>query len=95
MNSLREYQPEKAIIFTDTVRFNKDLSWGERVFPAEMQAITKNGKCPFSSREMKEIFGVSHQTILNWVKRLSALGLIEVGVDYANAPNKYFLIAKG
>jgi predicted AAA+ superfamily ATPase len=94
ITNMKEYRPEESILFRDSVRFNKDLSWGEKVFLAEMQSITKKGKCQFSSREMKNLFGVSHQTILNWVKKLVTLGLIEVGLDYATAPNKFFLVAK-
>lgn len=77
------FQPEIKI--SNIIRFHPDLNCGEKMFLAEIQAIISNNeskKFPFTLRKLSKMFGVSHQTIKNWVKKLSKLGLIEVGIDY-------------
>lgn len=87
--ALKEYVPEKTILFTEEIRFHPELSFGEKVFLAELQSITANGNTlPFSSRKLGEIFKVSNQTIINWVRKLQNLGLIEVDCDFDSPYNK-------
>lgn len=89
------YQFDNNIPFPSSIRFNPNLTFGERVFLAEMQSLSQNKKAlPFSSRRFSEIFGVSHQTIMNWVKKLTDLNLIEVGVVYESHSCRQFLKTK-
>ncbi len=95
--ALKEYQPEVTILMHKDIRFHPDLTFGEKMFFAEMLSMTKKnkkGNCPFSSRKLSEFFGVSHQTILNWVKKLIDLELLEVGIDYRNKECKQFIKIK-
>jgi len=82
MQALQEFIPETMIPLHKKIRFHPDLSFGEKLFYGEIESLSREKLCPYSSRRMSEIFGVSHQTILNWVKKLIDLGLIEIGVDY-------------
>lgn len=93
-HSLQEYNPETNIMFHKDIRFHKDLTFGEKMFYAEIQSLikkNKNGNCPFSSRSLSDLFGVSHQTILNWIRKLTELQLLEVGIDYNNDGCRQFL----
>lgn len=96
-NALREYTPETNISLHKDIRFHPSLSSGEKMFFAEIQSMakaTKKGHYPFSSRKLSEFFGVSHQTILNWVKKLVEHDLLEVGIDYNNHECRQFLKPK-
>jgi hypothetical protein len=91
------YQPETKITFTKEISFHPSLTFGERMFLAEIHALSQkntNKRCPFSSRRLSSLFGVSHQAILNWIKKLLELELIEVGVDYNNPTCRQFLKTK-
>jgi DNA-binding MarR family transcriptional regulator len=89
--ALQEYEVHTNIPLHKDIRFHADLTYGEKMFYAEIQSMSK---CPFSSRKLGEFFGVSHQTILNWVKKLVDLDLLEVGVDYKNKDCRQFLKTK-
>ncbi|MDD3471518.1 MAG: helix-turn-helix domain-containing protein [Syntrophaceae bacterium] len=84
---LQEYQPETYIQFHKDIRFHPDLNFGEKLFYAEIESMSKHSNCPFSSRKMSKFFGVSHQTILNWVKKLVETGLLEIVVEYSEPSN--------
>lgn len=89
------YQPEKTILFSKEIRFHPELTSGEKIFLAEIQSMTKaNGRHPFSCKDLGEIFGVSHQTIANWVKKLIKKGFVDITMDYANEDHKQFLVTK-
>lgn len=97
LHALQEYEPETSIEFHKDIRFHPNLTFGERMFFAEIESISKKnekGVCPFSSRKLSELFGVSHQGILNWIRKLSELDLIEVGVDYNSHDCKQFIKIK-
>lgn len=86
------FQPE--IKLHKTIRFHPDLTFGEKMFLAEVQSIISNNeskKFPFTLRKLSEMFGVSHQTIKNWIKKLVNLGFLEVGMDYDNQEHRQFL----
>lgn len=91
---LQEYLPETEIKFHKDIRFHPNLTFGEKMFYAEIKSISSKKYCPFSSRKLGEYFGVSHQTILNWVSHLVELDLLEVGTDYKNQENRQFITAK-
>lgn len=97
LHALQKYDPETVIEFHKDIRFHRELTFGEKVFYAEIEAMSKKNEksiCPFSSRKLSQLFGVSHQAILNWVRKLSELGLIEVGIDYNSPDCKQFLKTK-
>lgn len=96
-NTLDLFKPETNILFHKDIRFHPSLTFGEKMFLAEIQSLSqKNSKkvFPFSSRRLSEFFGVSHQTILNWIRKLVELDLLEVGVDYNNQEYRQFLKTK-
>ena len=91
------YQTENEISFPKQIRFHPSLTFGEKMFLAEVHALSqKNSKkqCPYSSRQLGNLLGVSHQAIINWTKKLQDLQLIEVGVDYNNTACRQFLRTK-
>jgi hypothetical protein len=92
--ALKEYKPETEIYVHKDIRFHPDLTFGEKMFYAEINSMSKNKPCPFSSRKLSEFFGVSHQTILNWVKKLVDLDLLEVGMDYKKQECRQFIKTK-
>ena len=92
--ALQEYKPEASILVHKDVRFHPTLTFGEKIFFAEIQAMTKKADYPFSSRSFSKIFGVSHQTILNWIRRLTDLDLVEIWVDYNNQECRQFIRTK-
>lgn len=85
-SNVKEYQTENYIEHSKNIRFHPDLNFGEKMFYAEMESMSKNSPVLFSARRMSKLFGVSHQTILNWVKKLVQLDMIEINVDYVE-PN--------
>lgn len=92
--ALQEYATETHIQLHKDIRFHPELTSGEKMFYAEIESMSKNSKCPFSSRKLSEFFGVSHQTIINWVKKLVDLDLLVVDIDYKNDGCKKFLKTK-
>lgn len=97
MHSTISICPETTILFHKDIRFHTGLTFGEKIFFAEIQSLTeksKTGTFPFSSRKLSEFFGVSHQTILNWIRKLEKLNMLEVGVDYNNPDCRQFLKTK-
>lgn len=86
------FQPE--IKLHKNIRFHPDLTFGEKMFLAEIQSIISNNeskKFPFTLRKLSEMFGVSHQTIKNWIKKLVNMGFLEIGMDYDNHEHRQFL----
>lgn len=96
MQELSQYNPEPYIPFQKEIRFHPKLSFGEKIFYAELSSMSKScedQRINFSSRKLCKIFGVSHQTALNWIKNLIDLDLLEVGVYYTDKC-KYFMKVK-
>jgi len=92
---LQEFTPEKTILFTEKVRFHPELTFGEKVFLAEVQSMTSQGKyLSFSSRKLGKIFNVSNQTIINWVRKLNKMGLLEIDCDFDSPYNKIVIKSK-
>lgn len=92
--AVQQYEPETNIHLHKDIRFHPSLTSGEKMFYAEVEQMSKNSKCHFHSRNLSQIFGVSHQTILNWVKKLVDLDLLEVEIDFKNEGYKQFLKTK-
>jgi Mn-dependent DtxR family transcriptional regulator len=89
-NVLNDYKVEETILFPRNIRFHSDLTFGEKIFLAEIQSMSSRGNYPkLCSSSLSKLFGVSHQTIINWVKKLTNMGLIE-----ADSSNPYNLTLK-
>lgn len=89
------YEPAASIGFRKEIRFNPDLSAGEKVFLAEVESMTAKGRFPFKSQAaLADIFGVSNPTITSWITRLVKKGFLEVEMDFANEDCKKFLVMK-
>jgi hypothetical protein len=84
MSRCFSYKFKDVIPLPKEIRFNPDLSPGEKLFLAEIDSLCKKKPCPFSSRGLKEHFNVSHQTILNWVMRLVKMKLLVISFVYDN-----------
>lgn len=90
-----KFKAKKTIPFLKEIRFHPDLNFGEMVFLAEIHSLTSGGKSVmFSSRKLAEIFNVSHQTILNWVRKLQKLDLLEIDCDFQIPHNKISIKSK-
>lgn len=91
---VQDYAPETEIHIHKSIRFHPDLTFGAKMFYAEIDSLSRKKPCSFSSRKMSDFFGVSHQTILNWVKNLIDLDLVEIGVDYKDPDCRQFIKTK-
>lgn len=94
MHSISSILPENNISFPKDLRFHTGLTFGEKMFFAEIKSLAEKnntGTFPFSSRKLSQLFGVSHQTIINWIRKLEKLNMLEVGIDYNNTENRQFL----
>ena len=92
---LKKNSKDVARPFPADIRFHSGLSWGEKAFLAEIISMTKNGKYPsLSSRYLSTYFGVSHQTIINWIKKLTRMDLLEVECNYCDPEKKFVLKSK-
>jgi hypothetical protein len=80
----KELSVAEEIPFPKDIRFNKNLTFGERIFLAEIHSMTVNGVCPFSSSKFTRLFQVTYPTLKSWIKKLVKLNLIEIGIDYDN-----------
>jgi hypothetical protein len=88
------YSIDTDILFPKQIRFHADLTFGEKIFLAELVAMKQGCKeCPYNTKHLAILFGVTHQTISNWVKNLMKLELLTIEVD-ASKDGKKFLVAK-
>lgn len=91
-NTMFKSEPSPSILFRREVRFHPSLTFGEKVFLAEIEDMTMRGRIPFESRSsLARMFGVSNPTIANWLEKLTKLGLVDVQTD---KECKKFLVAK-
>ena len=97
VSSTLAISPETTILLHKDIRFHSDLTFGEKMFLAEIQSLTEKSEGKvfhYSSRSLSALFGVSHQTILNWIRKLTDLGLLEVGIDYNKKECRQFFKTK-
>jgi hypothetical protein len=92
--SIEDYKPEITINFHRKIRFHSKLSHGERMFYIEMSAMTKNALCPYAPKKLAPLFKVCHQTIINYVKNLIKLELLEFVINSEDSNGKKFLKVK-
>jgi DNA-binding MarR family transcriptional regulator len=91
------FEPENNIIFHKDLRFHPELTFGEKMFLAEIQSITskrETKRLNYSLRDLSELFGVSHQTIKNWIRKLVKLELLEIGIDFEDTSRRQYLKTK-
>lgn len=66
-------------IITADVRYSDKLSSSEKLFFAEITALTnKTGECWASNKHFAELYGVDPSTVSKWVKKLQKNGFIKV-----------------
>jgi len=77
-------QPSYYAILTADVRYDKELSSSEKIFFAEITALSqKNGECWASNSYFSNLYGVETRTITRWVKKLQQRGYIESKLIYS------------
>ena len=77
---------EKANLYaviTAEVRYDKNLSASEKLFYAEITALTQvNGKCYASNGYFAKLYGVGRSTISLWIANLAKQGYVDVEYEY-------------
>jgi hypothetical protein len=79
------FEPETNLILHKDLRFHPELTFGEKLFLAEIQSIIskqEKQKLYYTLRDLSNQFSVSHQTVKLWIRKLTTMELLEVGVDY-------------
>lgn len=72
-------RPSYYAVLTAEVRYDKNLSASEKLFYAEITALTQmNGSCYASNAYFAELYGVARSTISLWVSNLVKAGYISV-----------------
>jgi hypothetical protein len=85
--------PNYYAIITAEVRYDKDLSPSEKLFYAEITALTNmNGSCSASNAYFANLYDVARSTISLWVKNLMAKGYIKVEYDQTAMANTVRII---
>ena len=79
-------QPSYYAILTADVRYDERLSSSEKLFYAEVTALSnKTGECWASRRYFAELYGVTKRTITNWTNKLCELKYIDVDYEYSDS----------
>ena len=75
--------PNYYAILTAEVRYDKRLSSSEKLFFAEVTALSnKTGKCWASNKYFAELYGVSKSTVSGWARHLCECGYIDMDYQY-------------
>jgi hypothetical protein len=76
-------QPSYFAVIPAVIRYDKNLSASEKLFYAEITALTNmNGRCFASNGYFAELYGVDRSTITSWVRKLTQKGFIDVEYEY-------------
>jgi len=75
------YEPSDIISLDIHTRFHPELSWGQKIFLAEIEEQSKRGRFYYHKTSLAKFFGVAGVTICYWVKDLNNRGLVEVLFD--------------
>lgn len=74
-------KPNFYAIIPASVRYDKNLSSSEKLFYAELTAMSqKEGYCWASNSYFSELFGVSKNTITRWLMNLKSYGHVTVDI---------------
>lgn len=76
--------PNLNLIVPCEIRRNEDLNLSQKMFISEIDSQTQYSAIPFSSRTFGLAYGLSHQTVINYVNRLEKMGYLEVIIDESN-----------
>jgi DNA-binding MarR family transcriptional regulator len=87
------YKTEKSIELDYEIRFNPNLTSGEKILYAELKSLCNQGKCRYSAISLADLIGVSSVSITNWVKKLCELNYIEIS-SYPDGFGKRFIKLK-
>ena len=75
--------PNYYAILTAEVRYDKRLSSSEKLFFAEVTALSnKTGKCWASNKYFAELYDVSKSTVSGWARHLCECGYIDMDYQY-------------
>ena len=88
------YNPDPVILLDLETRFDKRLSCGEKLFFAEVKSMCSRGGCYYKLKDMAKLFDVTTVSIKNWMKKLMALGYIEVVMDINDPKCKHMIRLK-
>lgn len=88
------YEFSEEIKIPKSLRFREDMKSGEKLFYAELLAMSEKGKIHYSPPVLAKFFRVTNLTIHNWIKNLTNLGLIEIGIDVNDPLCKQFIKVK-
>ena len=78
------FEPKLNVTIHKDIRYHPDLTYGEKFFLAEMMSLTGPNSCEFSSRKLSSQFNVSHQTVINWIKKLVRMDYLEITSECDN-----------
>jgi len=77
-------QPGYYAILPSEIRYDNRLSSSEKLFYAEITALSnKTGECWASRKYFAELFGVTKRTVTNWTNNLCRYGHIDVNYEYS------------
>lgn len=85
-------RPCPVIPFPTNIRFNKKLTFGERIFLAEMLIMARE-PIPLCRKSLGTRFGVCQITIRNWIEHLTKLRMLEVKTESINDEHSEFIVA--
>lgn len=85
------YTPSEVVTLDIGTRFHPELSWGQKVFLAEIEEQSKAGRFYYHKPSLAQFFGVASVTIYEWVKDLTSRGLIEVLFDPSDSTCKTYI----
>jgi hypothetical protein len=76
-------KPSYYAVITADVRYDKNLSASEKLFFAEITALTQmNGRCYASNSYFAELYDVARSTISLWVSNLAKSGYVSITLVY-------------
>ena len=90
--------PSYYAVIPAEVRYDPDLSASAKLFYGEITALAnKTGDCWASNRYFTDLFGVSDQSIRNWLKELEQKGYVSVWyeMDGKETKARHVSIAEG
>lgn len=83
------YTPSPSIPLDMDVRFHPELTWGEKLFLAEIKSMCNKGTCYYHQSKLAELFNVSKMSISHWIKKLSQMGYIQIIIDVNDTECKH------
>ncbi len=84
-----QYDLFPEIIIRKEVRFNPELSWGEKAFISEI--MSSKDRFYYQPKVLADRYQVTPVTIGSWVKKLSNAGLLEVATDYNDPICRHYI----